>query len=263
MKRVSKLVGSSVALALGVALVVPMATSWSEPVRETVTVPAGQTTFSINLRVNEATAYAGIEFQVVVSPASAATLATFTPSLPGAISSPFTTVAGRHYFGFFAATNAFPAGNNIVGTISFTGYTSNQTVEVTVVEMRVNRINADNQVVTTRVEEPYAFTVQRPAPTTSPPPTTTTPPVTPSETGGTPRPTETATGSGTPTTTPSETGGTPRPTETATSSVTATPSETDTPTETGSATETASGSATATATSTAKPKAPTGGRALS
>ena len=136
MNKVGRFIGAASALALGAALVVPMATSWSDPVRETITVPAGNTTFSIPITVDEATAYSGIEFQITVSPAGAATLDSFTPSLCAGCNSPSfvgprtgppgpTLAAGQYVFGFWDTTpfvNSFAAGSNVVGTLDFINY---------------------------------------------------------------------------------------------------------------------------------------------
>ena len=131
------------------------------PVTATTTVPAGQTSFSIDLRVNEPTAYAGIEFALTVSNESAVTFASFTPKISGAAASPFRTEGALHYFGFLAGSNAFSAGDTLAGTLNFTDYTGSQPLTVTVTQMNVIRI-VDNKAVTTVNESPaYVFTVQR------------------------------------------------------------------------------------------------------
>ena len=139
-------------------------TAQAAPVTGTTTVPAGQTAFSISLNVNEAAPYAGIQFALILSDGSAATFASFTPYVSGAAASPFVTQDGKHYFGFFTDSNAFSAGATLAGTLNFTGYTGNQTMTATVVEMKVYRRVADadgEQTVDVKESPSYVFTVLR------------------------------------------------------------------------------------------------------
>lgn len=137
-------------------------TAWADPVRGTTTVPAGETSFSISLNINEVTPYAGIEFALILSDENAATFASFAPGLSGAAPSPFVMQDGKHYFGFFAGSNDFPTGDTLAGTLNFTGYTGSQTLTVTVVQMKVIRLDANNETVKSEKESPmYVFTVQR------------------------------------------------------------------------------------------------------
>jgi len=132
------------------------------PSGRTITLPAEQTDFSIELRVNEPAAYAGIEFALTLSDEDAQNFYSFRPELSGAIASPFVTVGGKHYFGFLAGSNAFPAGDSLVGSMNFTGYTSDKTLTITIVEMSVVRLDDNNKTTTTEKDSPaYVFTVQR------------------------------------------------------------------------------------------------------
>ena len=132
------------------------------PAGNTITLPAGQTDFSIELRVNEPEAYAGIEFALTLSDEDAQNFYSFKPELSGAIASPFVTVGGKHYFGFLAGSNAFPAGDSLAGTINFTGYSSDKTLTITIVEMSVVRLDDNNKATETIKDSPaYVFTVKR------------------------------------------------------------------------------------------------------
>ncbi|MCL1809388.1 MAG: InlB B-repeat-containing protein, partial [Clostridiales bacterium] len=131
-------------------------------VTENKIIPAGQSTFSIDMYVNEPTKYAGIEFVLTISDENALKFESFTPKISGATASPFQTKNGLHYFGFMAAGNDYAAGNTLAGTLNFTEYTGNQAVGVTIVQMTVIRVDADNKSVKAPVDLPYAYTVQRP-----------------------------------------------------------------------------------------------------
>ena len=132
------------------------------PVTDTIVVPAGETAFSIDLNVDEAESYAGIEFALTLSDEDALAFATFTPSLSGAAASPFMEKDGQYYFGFFAGSNAFPADDKLVGALSFTGYTGDQTLAVTIVHMNVIRLDKDNRSVATEKRSPsYVFSIVR------------------------------------------------------------------------------------------------------
>ena len=132
------------------------------PAGGTITLPADQSEFSIELRVNEPAAYAGIEFALTLSDEDAQNFYSFRPELSGAIASPFVTVDGKHYFGFLAGSNAFPAGDSLAGSINFTGYTSDKTLTITIVEMSVVRLDDNNKATETKKDSPaYVFTIQR------------------------------------------------------------------------------------------------------
>ena len=132
------------------------------PLTDTIMIPAGQTAFSIGLDINEAEPYAGIEFALTLSDENALAFATFAPGSSGAIASPFVKKDGLYYFGLYTGSNAFPAGDSLAGTLNFTDYISDQTLTVTVVQMKVIRLDADNKSVTTEKDSPsYVFTVQR------------------------------------------------------------------------------------------------------
>ena len=134
------------------------------PVTETITIPVGQDSFSIPLWVNESTPYAAIEFYISISPANAISFDSFTDFPGNAIASPFgKNSEGLHYFGFrsYPPSNTFPTGNNLAGTINFSGYKGNQALVITVVEMNVTRVDANNKAVTTLYDSPYEFLVYR------------------------------------------------------------------------------------------------------
>ena len=132
------------------------------PSAETIIVPAGETSFSIGLGINEDKSFAGIEFALTLSDVNALTFASFSPGFAGAIASPFMEKNGLYYFGFYTSTNAFPAGDALAGTLRFTGYTSNQALTVTVVQMSVIRLDANNKTSKAEKESPaYVFTVKR------------------------------------------------------------------------------------------------------
>lgn len=136
----------------------------ASPVIDSITVPDGKPDFSISLKVNEDTPYAGIEFALTISDETAASFASFTPGLIGASTAKPKIVEGLYYFGFYTGSNAFSGGETKVGTIDFTGYTGNQTLTITVVQMDVLRLNAEKVTVKTTKESPsYIFTVQRQA----------------------------------------------------------------------------------------------------
>ncbi|MCL2165330.1 MAG: hypothetical protein FWH55_13315 [Oscillospiraceae bacterium] len=136
----------------------------TDPIVDTVTVPAGQTTFSIDLDIGVGEPYAGIEVALSLSDESALEFTSFTPGFSNAIASPFMSKDGLHYFGFYNMTgsNIFPVDETMIGTLDFTGYTGDQTLTVTVIQMNVIRIDENNQSITTIKESPYRIiTVQR------------------------------------------------------------------------------------------------------
>lgn len=129
---------------------------------DVITVPAGQTEFTINLDIDETEPYAGIEFALTLSDEDALVFESFMPGPSGAIASPFTEKDKQHYFGFYTGTNSFTADDTLAGTLSFTGYTSDQTLTVTVVQMKVIRLDEDNKTIVTEKESPsHVFTIQR------------------------------------------------------------------------------------------------------
>ena len=140
------------------------------PVTATTTLPAGQTSFSIDLRVNESTPYATIEFALTINDGSALTFESFTSTLSGATTSPFVEKGGKQYFGFYTLTgaNVFPTGDTLVGRLNFTGYTGSQAVTISIDQMKVTRIDEQPDIdgnkksTTTEKESPaYVFTVVR------------------------------------------------------------------------------------------------------
>ncbi|MDR0491352.1 MAG: S-layer homology domain-containing protein [Oscillospiraceae bacterium] len=158
-------------LAAGLAFLLAIACLWSTlpltaqaaPITETETVPTGQTEFEISLNVNEAEPYAGIEFALTISDESALVFAAFAPGVSGATASPFVTKNGKHYFGFGAGSNAFPAGTALAGVLHFTGYTGSQALTVTIEQMTVFRLDTsgENAIKTEKESPAYVFTVQR------------------------------------------------------------------------------------------------------
>jgi len=115
------------------------------PATLTVVVPTGASTFTVDLNAtggNEP--YAGIEFGLVISNEKALSFDSFNlgAALQGALSAPFMTEAGVHYFGFYAGSNAF-RGQYKVGTLGFSGYTGNETVTITLSHMVVSHLLAD------------------------------------------------------------------------------------------------------------------------
>jgi len=135
-------------------------TAVADPLTGTITVPAGTTTFSIDLLVNEPTPYAGIEFGIQISDGSAVTFASFTSVYPGATASPFITRGGWQWCGFYTESNAF---SNVgkVGAINFTGYTGNQDLTITV-QMNVTRLTSDGKEAIETITNPsHIFTVKR------------------------------------------------------------------------------------------------------
>ncbi|MCL2165143.1 MAG: S-layer homology domain-containing protein [Oscillospiraceae bacterium] len=134
----------------------------------TILVPEGQTSFSIELLVNESTPYAGIEFALTISGGEdAPAFTSFTPVLSGATASPFLIKDGLCYFGFYSpiGVNNFPVGESFVGVLDFTGYMGNQAITITVAQMDVTRVDMSKypkETVTTQKASPaYVFTVWR------------------------------------------------------------------------------------------------------
>ena len=187
-KRRGKLLAGALLLAATAVAASFVSTASAAPVTQTITVPDGVTSVSIDLPVNEATPYVANEYQLTVSDPAALTFASFEPKLTGASSSPQISRDGVQYFGYFSGSyqaglsTAFPAGPATAGTVSFTGYTGVQPVTVTITVEKVTRIDSNNKSVTTTIEQPYVFTVQREgtsqsasAGTTTPAGNTTTP----------------------------------------------------------------------------------------
>ena len=123
--------------------------------------PGASSLFAIPITVNEATAYAGIEFALRLSDESAAVFESFTPALEGAIISPFMERDGLHYFGYFAGSNAFPEGEMVVGTLNFTDYVTGTPLTITVELMTVTRLTEDKTTVSTTKDSPaFVFEVE-------------------------------------------------------------------------------------------------------
>lgn len=161
-RRRGKLTRIGIVFMVAVLLSALALSATAAPVTGATTVPSGQSTFSIDIYVNESTSYAAIEFALTISDESAVTLASFTPKLSGAASSPSLGKDGKHYFGFMSGSNSFPSGNALAGTLNFTGYTGSQTLTIEIVQMKVIRIDGDNKSIVTEKESPaYIFTVAR------------------------------------------------------------------------------------------------------
>jgi len=160
MKKKSKGIrnGISMVLVTAILLSVLSMAALAAPITGTVTVPAGVTSFSIDLVVDEATPFAGIEFELQISGGGSVNVASFIPTYTGVTPSPFGQRAGWHFFGFFALSNAFSSGK--VGTVNFTGYTGNQELTITV-KMTVVRIIGDGRIDEIETNPSHVFTVQR------------------------------------------------------------------------------------------------------
>ena len=127
-----------------------------------IKVPVGETSFPVDIEVNEDEAYAGIEFALTLSDEDALQYVSFKPLPEGATASPFVTKNDLHYFGFYTGSNAFPAGLTPAGILSFDGYTSDKDLTVTVVQMKVTRLDENKKSVTTVKDSPaYTFTIER------------------------------------------------------------------------------------------------------
>jgi len=165
-KRMYRYIGAAVFLMIVGLVVWLVFFNGTAPITDSIIVPVGETTFTIDMDIDEAEPYAGIEFALELSDESASEFAFFTPTLDGATASPFMTKDGLHYFGFYTLTgiNIFPAGETIVGTLDFTGYTGDEELTVTVVQTNVIRVNEEKKSVTTEKDSPsYVFTIQREA----------------------------------------------------------------------------------------------------
>ena len=163
-KKKYRYIGAAVLLGLVCLALALIFLGGTAPITDTIIVPAGQTTFSIDMDISEAESYAGIEFALTLSDENASEFATFTPSLDGASASPFMSKDGMYYFGFYtlSGSNIFPGSETMVGTLNFTGYTGSEELTVTVVEMNVTRLDEDKKSITTVKDSPsYVFTVAR------------------------------------------------------------------------------------------------------
>ena len=140
----------------------------ADPLTSSVKVPEGQTVFSIDLRVNEATPYAGIQFALTISGASSVGFASYTAPI-GTYSPNIQMKDGKYHFGFSSsasvdspAGNSIPAGERSAGILNFTGYTGNQALTIEIVQMKVIRIDANKQTYVTEKESPsHVFSVSR------------------------------------------------------------------------------------------------------
>ncbi|MCC8122137.1 MAG: S-layer homology domain-containing protein [Oscillospiraceae bacterium] len=106
-----------------------------------IVLAAGETTFSVDLEIEESEPFAGIEFGLTLSDESALTFTSFTPSdeIAGAMQTPFVTVDGLHGFGFYTASNAY-SGKMTVGTLNFT-YSGDADQVIEIVHMLVARLD--------------------------------------------------------------------------------------------------------------------------
>ena len=157
-------IGITMILVIASLLSILAFTATAASVSETKTIPTGETSFSINLQVNESTPYAGIEFALTFSDVNALTLSSFTSIPDGASASPFIEKDGLYYFGFFtsAGSNVFNSGDMLAGKLNFTGYTGSQALTITVVDMTVTRIDANKQSASTKKDSPaYVYSIQR------------------------------------------------------------------------------------------------------
>ena len=129
---------------------------------ESISVPSGQTAFSVDLYVDEAIPYAGIEFGLKLSDESALKFTSFQQSdaVKGAQASPFITRRGIRYFGFYTASNVY-SGEMKAGTLHFT-YTGDAPQTITIAEMEVFRIIEGNSAAGTKKPSPvFTITVER------------------------------------------------------------------------------------------------------
>jgi hypothetical protein len=106
-----------------------------------VVVPAGQTSFTYELYLDESEAYSGAEFGLTLSDETALSFDGFTlgEDVGGAAASPFVTKETVHYFGFYANTNIF-RGRLKVGTLRFT-YTGDGSHTIVLTSTQVVRID--------------------------------------------------------------------------------------------------------------------------
>jgi len=129
--------------------------------------------------VNESTPYAGIEFALTISPDLIVITDpdtdpdtdpneddmtfTFTPGPEGTSVAPLRKKDGLYYCGYWIVptSNVLPAGDNLAGTLHFSGYTGDQELIISVKEMNVTRLDEDNKAITTVYHSPYVFNIQR------------------------------------------------------------------------------------------------------
>ena len=123
-----------------------------------ISVPSGQAEFSVDLYVDEAVPYAGIEFGLKFSDESALKFTSFQQSdaIKGAQASPFITRRGIRYFGFYTVSNVY-SGKMKAGTLHFT-YTGSAPQTITIAEMEVFRIIDGNAAAGTKKPSPV-FTI--------------------------------------------------------------------------------------------------------
>ena len=160
-KRLIIILAAVLAIAIAVFLVIRLLPSQTPP-PDSMVIAEGQTEFTITLAINEDTAYAGVEYAITLSDEDAVTFASFTATPTGAIPSPFLTKDGKHYFGYYGASNMFEAGEQEAGILQFTGYTGDQPLTITVVEMKVTRLSDTNESVTTDKPSPvFTYEVHR------------------------------------------------------------------------------------------------------
>jgi len=125
-------------------------------------VPAGVTTFSIDLWVEVDEAYAGIEFGITIGNPNVK-FESFSPGYSGASAMSPSIGNGAYYSGFYAGTNAFqgtsaPAN---VGRMNFSGYSGNQPFTIQIVELSVYWVNQDNQVLEIITQPLTNYSIQR------------------------------------------------------------------------------------------------------
>ena len=134
------------------------------PATTIVTVPAGDTTVSIDLLIYQDAPYAGIEFTLDIDDGNALKFTSFTPALAGANNAPYSNMNGLHNFGFFTGKNAYGAGLVKVGTMNFDSYTGIQDVKVTIIEMIVTRVDGSNKTSETVTHPFESYTIRRAMP---------------------------------------------------------------------------------------------------
>ncbi|MCD7948326.1 MAG: S-layer homology domain-containing protein [Oscillospiraceae bacterium] len=127
-----------------------------------IVLAADETTFSVDLTIEESVPFAGMEFGLTLSDESALTFTSFTPSdeIAGAMQTPFVTVDGLHGFGFYTASNAY-SGKVTVGTLNFT-YSGDANQVIEIAHMLVARLDESGTPVgTTREGGVLTFHISR------------------------------------------------------------------------------------------------------
>ena len=128
------------------------------------TLPVEVTEFSIELRANENTPFAGIEFELSISDENALDFKSFEPVDSG-FQAPITPENGLYAFGFGSGSNTYSRGDIRVCTIKFDvkpdGFKAGQQVRIEIVKMTVNRANENKEMIPTEKQYPDVFIIQR------------------------------------------------------------------------------------------------------